>query len=472
MKKSLLISGLFALSCVTALSQTIPNGGFENWNTINYDEPDSVWITSNSESIVRENVATVSQVTGVSGKAVHIQTVITGTDTLESYISNSPDPIDGVGGVPYSQKPTNITGYYRYNLPGNDSAILIVTFKKSGVVISTDLFMIGGSQATFTPFSFPLTVSIVPDTVIIAATSSNFLTLAGINNGSWLELDSLAFTGTAITQDIPDGSFETWSSASFEQAAGWAIQPANNDLAGITKTTDHYNGSYAIKLVTELVTGSSSGLLYSSIANGQQTQALGLYGGQPFTLMTDTLTGYYKYITPGNDSGMVDILLKNNGNDIDNILFNLAPQANYTYFEVPIAASSIPDTMLIAFFSSCWSYLFSSLSAPGSTLYLDNLQLKSQMPPPAGVKEINNSPKLINVYPNPAGDVLNFDLRNNTNGDINIAVYDMTGRMQMEKAYPNPAPLISIPVNALAPGMYLYKVSGNNINITNKFLKE
>src|SRR5947209_4417046 len=114
-----------------ANAQACPNGDFENWTTHSYDQPDTGWFTSNPQSLGMHDTLTVWKVPGYSGQAIHIQTAIIGTDTMQAYIVNTPgDPSSGMGGVPYSQQPTAIAGYYRYNLPGNDSAALWVIFKK------------------------------------------------------------------------------------------------------------------------------------------------------------------------------------------------------------------------------------------------------------------------------------------------------------------------------------------------------
>lgn len=213
----LALAGLFtaALAFQAKLyGQAIPNGTFENWNSTSYNDPNG-WNNGNLRDIQRLGMASITRVTGYSGFALRIQTNIIGSDTSDSYIINTDnpcsDPDQWTGGVPYSQQPTAITGYYRYNLPGNDSALLIVIFRKNGIHIGDNFIMIRGtgSQLTFVPFSFPVICSGTPDSIIIAATSSNKMTNLGIQNGSFLELDNLGFAGA--TQAIPDGTFENWT---------------------------------------------------------------------------------------------------------------------------------------------------------------------------------------------------------------------------------------------------------------------
>src|SRR5687768_4396127 len=146
MKRKLLLLALSIFILQSAsYGQPVPNGGFETWNSINYNDPVG-WFNGNLRNLSRMGVAPITKVTGQSGFAVRIQTYIAGGDTSDSYISNTPDdPVNGHGGIPFSQQPTAITGYYRYNLPANDTAGILVAFKKNGVLISMDFFMIRGT---------------------------------------------------------------------------------------------------------------------------------------------------------------------------------------------------------------------------------------------------------------------------------------------------------------------------------------
>ncbi|MGZ3901046.1 MAG: hypothetical protein ACXVNQ_11345, partial [Bacteroidia bacterium] len=133
MKKLLLFTSMFAIAKL--FGQAVPNGSFENWTTINYSEPTG-FNTGNSRDVPRMGVASITKVTGFTGFAVRIQNNVVGPDTSDSYIINTNNPCSDVpqwtGGVPYSQQPTAITGKYRYNLLGTDTAILLVIFRKNG----------------------------------------------------------------------------------------------------------------------------------------------------------------------------------------------------------------------------------------------------------------------------------------------------------------------------------------------------
>src|SRR5256885_1635946 len=122
MKKLLLLFVFFSVNQLIVNAQVV-NSSFEDWNSINYSDPGQ-WQCGNQQSIGHSGVSPVTQVNGYVGSAVRMETIVTGSDTAQAYIANG-DPMSGSGGVPCAQQPTAITGYYRYNIPGNDSAIIL-----------------------------------------------------------------------------------------------------------------------------------------------------------------------------------------------------------------------------------------------------------------------------------------------------------------------------------------------------------
>ncbi|MGB3946388.1 MAG: hypothetical protein WBM13_00265, partial [Bacteroidia bacterium] len=287
-------------------AQSVPNGGFEEWTSTTFDDADG-WVTSNNESVGYYGVPTVTKVTGQTGFAYRMETIVSGSDTTSGYLLNSEgDFFNGEGGWPYSQQPTSITGYYRYNLPANDTALMIVIFKASGSIISMDIFKIKGtgSQSTFAAFSFPLSLSSMPDSVLFAATSSNLMTEQGIEPGSFLELDGLAFAGTGITQVISNGSFENWTPQTLNKLDDWTVW----GVEGVSRTTDAYAGTYALRLQNNSYMNNGVLTAYPSvISTGNPGNSV---YGLPYSNMVDTLCGYYKYtVTGATDSAFVSFTL-------------------------------------------------------------------------------------------------------------------------------------------------------------------
>src|SRR5580698_4890746 len=115
MKKLLpLIIAVFAFGTVAA--QSIPNGSFDTWNTTTWGNPVG-YGTSNDQGITQVAGFTpnVTEVAGwTSGyEGVQLTTEAVNGDTIVAYIDNGIDnPLNGKGGIPYSQQPTKLELWY------------------------------------------------------------------------------------------------------------------------------------------------------------------------------------------------------------------------------------------------------------------------------------------------------------------------------------------------------------------------
>ena len=471
---------LFALSTFLVLmqsksahAQACPNGDFENWNVTPFTQPDSMWYTSNPQSLLEADSLTVWSVAGFSGQAVHMESAVVGTDSLMAYITNGVgNPMQAQGGVPYSQEPTAITGYYRYNMVAGDSAVIFVLFKSAGAPVSISSFKISnatGSLSTFTAFSLPLSsFSGTPDSVIVAATCSNILTGGPIHPGSWLELDQLEFT---TSQPIPGGSFNTWIPDSLFDPANWNVGNSGSNGSGVYRSERHYSGSYSVELVSQPSGGGGQAVSPAFMSTGTIPIGNGgsdnPTGGLPYTRTTDTLTGWYEYIPAGADSGAIQVNLYAAGASVGVNGGYFTAASSWTYFSLPFNASSTPDTMRIEVYSS-----IGNNTIPGSALYLDYMQLKSQPLPLLGVNTLTAGTNSVTAYPNPANDILNIRFNDPVTGPMSAKIYDMTGRVIDEANYDIPAPIVTFHVGYLPSGMYFYEVTNNGNTIRNKFVKE
>ena len=459
MKKILLVSiFMLGLFFQAQLYAQVPNGGFENWDSATYFNP-SGWFTGNQKSINRMGVAPVTRVTGagVSGYAVRIQTFTSGGDTSDSYISNTNgDPLSGQGGVPFPEQPTRLRGQYRCNLVGSDTALIVAVFKNSGNIIYVGTLKLTGSQSTFTTFNLNLTLPMIADTMILAAASSNLISNVGVQGGSFLELDALTF---GVTTAVPNGAFENWDSLTYRAPVGWEI---NGD--SIFRTTDHFAGTYAIKMKTEDYGGGNINGAY--ITTGHETNS-GPRGGLPFSSMVDTLTGYYKYTASGSDSAICSITLTHLGTIVGGNSIFLPPAATYTLFKVPISAGSTPDTMRIDFISSKFPYTPQSVN---STLYLDRLILRSVL---VDVASINGAATNgISSYPNPANDVLNIEFRKSPVSDFDFLVYNVNGSLVKKERINSNGVKYQLNIAELSPGTYFYEAVSKDGQLHNSFLKK
>jgi hypothetical protein len=456
MKKLLLLSTIaFSLN---ALAQAVPGGNFETWSNIAYNNPGG-WSTGNLRDVYQMGAATITKVNGNSGFAMRLQTNIVNGDTSESYAINTTDPCGDPptwkGGVTYTQQPTGISGYYRYSLPGADTALLIVIFRKNGVHVGDNIIKIRGtgSQLTWTSFSHTLSCGQVPDSVIIAAASSNKVNNVGIQNGSFLELDGLAFVGAS--QPIPNGDFESWTAQSKDDPAGWMSEP------GVSQSTVAYTGTYALRMETG--NDPCGGTKGAQITSGITSKNSPPRGGHPYTGTIDTLCGYFKYIPQGVDSAIITVSLTKNGSMAGGASKKLLASGNYVYFSLPFSAGMTPDTLRIDIQSSRNQ---ASPSNSGSVLYIDNLSLKSQ---PLGFRQTELENSDVTLYPNPASDKIQIDIHDRSRISKTVLLYNSTGKL-LDKWLTEDG--LCIDVKSLAPDLYFIQVSsGNNVTIK-RFAKE
>nr|MBC7612338.1 T9SS type A sorting domain-containing protein [Pseudopedobacter sp.] len=462
MKKKLLLLLSMAVGYSTmVMAQSIPNGNFETWTSIPYDEPNG-WITSNSE-VLRFNEVNVTKVPGVTGSAIKIQTKAFGIDTMGGFFTNTGggDPTSGEGGVPYNQKPQTFSGKYMANMVGNDSAIILVIFKKNGTLLGQNFFTLGGkNQTTFSTFTFTVTPIGIPDSVILAFASSNLETNKNISNGSSIVFDDFSFAGIGVNKPIPNGNFELWSTFAKDIPAGW------NELSGmVNKDTSRYKGQYAIKLSS--IDHGKGFVEVTSLTTGDPFQQGSPTGGKPFSNKTDTICGYYKFFSSTGDSALFAYTVSKNGNPAGGEALYLKPVSAYTYFEIPINLFAAPDLMRIDVQSLAYPF---SDDAKG-TLYLDNIQLKSA-PLSSGLITSDARNLKHNFYPNPVSNILNINTGMLQNEIGSVSVFDLTGTLILNDYSTNGSSLI-INTASLVSGVYFYIiVTESGTVLRNKFIKE
>jgi hypothetical protein len=471
MKRLLLMMPVLLVLSSRTMAQTIPNSGFENWTSVGYSDPDSLmagsavptWVTSNASAIIKNGSANVTKVSGYTAaagdSAVHLQTIITGTDTSFAFITNTiaGNLSSGKGGIPFAGFAQNITGQWRYAVGGNDTALILVGTKKNGNC-HYDTIKIHGTLSTWTPFSIQLhnTLGLV-DSIIIAAASSNALANYGITNGTWLELDELAITGPSSNPIIPGGTFNMWNPTSVSLLTGWNIN-SNGGPTGVSSSTSAYAGTYAAQLMT--LGGAAA------ISTGKFAKQGPPTGGQPYSYAgTDTLFGYYKYSPVGADTASVMVSTSHLHVSTGMNMIPLTSAANYTLFKLPVMASSTPDTMRIDVMSS-----IKGQNAPlGSTLYVDDFWLKSST---VEVPNVNGSISNFIAYPNPTHNVLSIRYTGSNAFSGSVKVMDMTGKIMFQQQFDGSNPVVRIPVNQYAAGVYIYEINDGSNIARNTFVKQ
>lgn len=136
----------------------IANHDLENWDVVESEEPDH-WLTFNALS--PQGSPTVEKTTDsyTGSYAAKITNVLTFTDDTMGFMTNGRFGMDDypAGGLGVWENPHTISGYYKYDPQGNDSAVVgvfsyIWDDGANELVIVDSSFLFLGEASTYTPF--------------------------------------------------------------------------------------------------------------------------------------------------------------------------------------------------------------------------------------------------------------------------------------------------------------------------------
>lgn len=256
---------------------------------------------------------------------------------------------------------------------------------------------------------------------------------------------------------LPNGGFENWNLTN-DTPVNWFI----HDYGEVTRTTDKHSGVYAVKLVSKY--DNLGNVMWASVTLGTNS----LLTGMPFTNMTDTLTGYYKYITTGSDAGSIYFEVQKDGWSIGNgSNYKFTPTAIYKYFEIPIAVNDTPDHLYLEFFSSDYN---SPPFTDGSALFLDDLQLKNS---PTSINNAIATTNKVVVYPNPTVSTLYIKQTGKNIKFPEVFIYNFMGDLIYSNRFKEQSgSTIRVNVGDFAVGLYQYRVSVGDEITTGTFIKE
>jgi hypothetical protein len=187
-------------------------------------------------------------------------------------------------------------------------------------------------------------------------------------------------------QSTPNGGFELWNSTSCDGLTGYTNSNGEsvfrcNTGCNATKSSDAYNGSFALELNTFVGAGDTCfGYVVNSM-NPQGQNPCMWPGGMPYSSMATGIRGYYKSAITAPDSGGVLVAFRKNGSCLGMYMYKLGgTHSTYTPFAftfnppLPMA----PDTVLFAAVSSD---VFSGIALNGSMLRLDSVSLTGAAQP-------------------------------------------------------------------------------------------
>lgn len=461
MKTRFLFVFLLFWSVVT-FSQTLPNGGFENWNSdFLFEQPDSLTTTNVQLYYMGFGSNVFKSTDAMEGQyAAKLQTVAAGADTIGGFMIFGDPNFNGSGivGRPYTNRPDTFTFYAKYNIIPGDMAQVIIAFIIHSMCDTLIAFPITftGQNNTYTKYKVPISwppLGCGPDTMMAVFSSSRLDPPR--SPGSILYLDKMEFIQGTAHYPFPNGNLENWNSVmSPEEPGGWQSMNficAPGDLSA-EKSTDAYEGTYSLSLRNVLtVPGDTLGFITNGRLGNSYPQ-----GGLKVDMNPEKLTGFYKYSPAGPDTALGALFSYRYDAGLDsNIIveqkmFQLPTAATWTPFEFILDYDSSPiiDTLNITFASG--NYFSSPVVGIGSTLLLDALVLHYYH------LDINKVfLQKLRLYPNPANDYVY--IKGLADKDIlELNLYDMAGRKVGGNLYSMSSQdgLIMISTEKLGNGLY------------------
>ena len=453
---------LISMGVALSISAQVTNGGFENWSSQVLFENPADWGTGNGWDANGQVTTTKVTTAAPSGSyAVRLETMLNSGDTAFGFIMHGEFDEDPTGGVPWTTQIANIQGFARHNVMAGDTAILIFVAWDGGVVVGEDMITFTGAQSSWMPFTHPLNMGLItPDSVLVAAASSNAISQNGVAPGSWLELDAIRLTSPNEPNPdmLPNHDFENWVDVAAEDADDWSsYNPlvAGLGFTSVVKSTDSNSGSYSALVQT---VGYENDTLVGILTNGTVGQQ-GPSGGVPYIAQPTMFSGAYKFLPSGQDTAHVAVLFYSNGSlvGVTGVEFAQAT-TSWTTFNEPVMVLSEPDTMAIIVYSG---------NNAGSMVYVDDLDLSGG---DVGVEELGRT--TLKIFPNPASDQVTIV----SASDLGNAMYtltDATGRVVDQRNLPiNTQFPNTLDIGDLPSGSYVIEIAKGDDRFRERLIKQ
>jgi hypothetical protein len=265
------------------------------------------------------------------------------------------------------------------------------------------------------------------------------------------------------SQTLPNGNLEDWDNFFFyDEPTDWHTPNPYTSLLGtftVTKTEDAYSGSYSARLETsDVMEITIPGIItLADFSINLFDSSYSVSGGYFLQENVFKMTGWYKY--EGIDEDSANILIYNFKNTeetgFDTIGVGVVSLGNtdtwlpFTVF-MNNFSNAVPDTFNVLISSSGVAG-----AKAGSVLFVDSLNIYTN----TGIIDLWGSKPKLNVYPNPAVSLVNFESETIQGGRI-LTIFDNRGRTMTEKVFGERS--LSIDVNNYPSGIYTYTLSSTN----------
>jgi hypothetical protein len=218
MKKTILFGILSLIFSVAVLGQDqMPNGNFEQWEDLGYQNPVS-WINPNPFisgtlgmlTVLRSDDAAEGNYSAYLETRDTLAYIIPGLVTLGDFVIDFINVTASVeGGIPFTDRPKALTGSYKsYPAAGDFCMVSALFFKYNSAkgvrdTIAAATIPFTATVSTWTNFNLPITYTTTedPDTMNIIVVSSN---MALPQVGGSMYIDNLVFEYEAGIGDVEE----------------------------------------------------------------------------------------------------------------------------------------------------------------------------------------------------------------------------------------------------------------------------
>ena len=252
-----------------------------------------------------------------------------------------------------------------------------------------------------------------------------------------LSIVTVLFTTITALSQIPNNSFETWTSVStYSNPASWDNLNAMTTSMGVYTSTKGSGGatgggSSYLKLTSKNVSG--MGVMPGVAVSGMMDMAtFQPMSGFPYTMRPQNLTGSWQHMASGADAGFVAVYLtKWNTSMMMRDTIAKAKQTlggmvmSWTTFSINLTYmnSAMPDSAVIVLSAS------GNMPVANSYLYIDNLSFAGTV---TGINHIENFVSNISAYPNPATENITIELTAQKSSTIKLQLVDVMGKLIRE----------------------------------------
>ncbi len=265
---------------------------------------------------------------------------------------------------------------------------------------------------------------------------------------------------------IPNSGFENWiPNGGHEYPTGWTSCNMAGGPSGppssypISKSTDNYPvglGSYSVKIETNVgaigLGNCGHGFIKTALYLGDWGPAF------PITGHPNSFCGYYKFLPQNNDTMMITLYLFQSGTVVASaILTSTSTATNWTPFNIPISSYSTADSAEIGFSAFYGKYGQYPVGPWGnSVMYVDNISFDNL---------VNSIPEQTfkdnySIYPNPASDIVTFNINSTNNANFAINIYNINGSLVKSEILKQNQRQINI--GDLCNGVYMVEIKSKD----------